>query len=456
MKKITLSFVLIFSFLLGGHVTPASASGEQLLIVNKAINKLAFFNNGKLVRVFSIGTGRSDDLTPEGTFRVVTKIMNRPYYKDNIPGGDPRNPLGDRWLGLDARGTYGTTYAIHGNNNENSIGHYVSSGCIRMHNSEVRWLYPQVDKMTKAVILKSSESFETIAEKNGYSLNADYSRYAAADSQGKILFQKTAQYQTAVNTGSISKVNGLYDGLTNELKKAESLIGKVSGKSNRDELGKKYLNPAKKTVERSIYEISQFRLMNSIKADVSAKNSSKAESKLQTLNRLKNRAVQIKKAGGYPPLPAPINRSLESQEASLYGMMLQIRTADYNKSITSSNLISIDSQYNRVSAAIAQTEKQIGEVYGSANRDSLLKLYVKPAKIARERTIYQVSMHRLMNKIDALVKSGSTSKAAEELRKLERLQDRSIEIQKDLGYPLLKTIDESLNKRYIELNKKLG
>jgi lipoprotein-anchoring transpeptidase ErfK/SrfK len=57
----------------------------------------------------------------------VNKIKSRPYYTGHIPGGDPRTPLGKRWLGLNANGTYGgDTYGIHDNNNESSIGKYVS------------------------------------------------------------------------------------------------------------------------------------------------------------------------------------------------------------------------------------------------------------------------------------------------------------------------------------------
>ncbi|MED4267070.1 L,D-transpeptidase [Priestia megaterium] len=57
----------------------------------------------------------------------MNKIKNRPYYTGHIPGGNPRNPLGKRWLGLNANGTYGgDTYGIHDNNNESSSGKYVS------------------------------------------------------------------------------------------------------------------------------------------------------------------------------------------------------------------------------------------------------------------------------------------------------------------------------------------
>ncbi|PYZ95343.1 N-acetylmuramoyl-L-alanine amidase [Salipaludibacillus keqinensis] len=149
----------------------ASSSANQLIIINKTENQLAFYENNKHVKTFHVATGRSASLTPEGSFKIVNKITNRPYYKDNIPGGHKDNPLGNRWLGLNANGTWGTTYAIHGNNNASSIGTYASAGCVRMHNDEVKWLYDKVKINTPVVIVSSNKSFNTIAKDNGYTLD---------------------------------------------------------------------------------------------------------------------------------------------------------------------------------------------------------------------------------------------------------------------------------------------
>ena len=172
MKKLSFILVLLFSIFFA-NIPAEAATSSQLIIINKKTNTLAFYNAGKLVRTFSVATGRSRTLTPEGTFRIVTKIKNRPYYTGHIPGGDPRNPLGDRWMGLEARGTYGTTYGIHGNSNESSIGKYVSSGCVRMHNEEVRWLFDQVQLYTTVIITYSSSSFDSIAKSNGFNVTTD-------------------------------------------------------------------------------------------------------------------------------------------------------------------------------------------------------------------------------------------------------------------------------------------
>ncbi|WP_458631435.1 L,D-transpeptidase family protein [Paenibacillus sp. CMAA1364] len=140
----------------------------DLIVVNKKNNTLAYFQDGKKVKEFAVATGKSPSLTPEGKFKIANKIKNRPYYKEKIEGGAPNNPLGDRWIGLDVNGTQGTTYAIHGNSNKNSIGKYVSAGCIRMYNDEVTWLFNQVAKGSYVIITTSKLSFEEIAKKNGY------------------------------------------------------------------------------------------------------------------------------------------------------------------------------------------------------------------------------------------------------------------------------------------------
>lgn len=163
--------IAVFCFILAfpGR-TAAEPAGGDLIVVNKKTNKLAYFSGGRLVKEFHVATGKKPGLTPEGTFPIANKIKNRPYYKEKIPGGDPRNPLGDRWLGLDVNGTKGSTYAIHGNNNKKSIGKYVSAGCIRMYNDDIHWLFPRVKVGTAVIITSSDSSLAQIASGHGYEL----------------------------------------------------------------------------------------------------------------------------------------------------------------------------------------------------------------------------------------------------------------------------------------------
>ncbi|WP_176545046.1 Ig-like domain-containing protein [Bacillus sp. AFS041924] len=145
-------------------------SNGQLIIVNTKTNKLSYYNKGKLVKTFRVATGKASSPTPTGKFKVLNKIKNRPWYKENIPGGAPNNPLGKRWMGLSMGSSPGNSYGIHGNANESSIGKSVSSGCIRMHNSEIEWLFDQINVGTTVIIAKTSSSNGQIAHSYGMAI----------------------------------------------------------------------------------------------------------------------------------------------------------------------------------------------------------------------------------------------------------------------------------------------
>jgi hypothetical protein len=456
MKKYVVFIAFFLTFLLFVPLTSYASQGEQFIIINKKTNRLAFFDNGKLVKIFPVGTGKTRNLTPEGTFKIVNKIKNRPYYKENIPGGDPRNPLGDRWLGLYALGTYGTTYGIHGTNNEYSIGKYVSAGCVRMHNKDVRWLFDQVKLNTTVIITYSSDSFEKIAYKSGYPINEEQILLAGATEQGKILQQKLAQYQAAINSGDIVKIDRLYDEFRKVLRNTELKIGKVPGESNRKALGQKYITPAKVAVERTIYEVSQYRLLGKIEAQIRANQIHQAEANMAKLERLKKRAVEIKKAGNYSALPITISRTLIAQEASLEGELLKKVVTEFNAAINSGSIANVNNLYDRLSSKIDKTEKKIGLVYGPENRKQLLSNYVHPAKIAMERTVYEVSQFRLLGKIEALILANNIHQAEAEMAKMERLKKRAVEIKKAGNYAALPiTISRTLLAREASLEGEL-
>ncbi len=119
---------------------------NTLIIVDKNSRRVNFYRNCRLVRSMPCAIGKASTQTPSGKYRILEKIQNRPYYKDHIPGGDPRNPLGKYWLGI------GNGYALHGTNNEGSIGGAVSHGCMRMYNSDIQWLYSQAKVGTTVLI----------------------------------------------------------------------------------------------------------------------------------------------------------------------------------------------------------------------------------------------------------------------------------------------------------------
>ena len=100
--KVFLSLLFSLTLLSNTIETEVVKHGAPFLIVNKAVNQLAFINHSEIQEIFSAGTGKSKELTPEGLFTVKVKAINPYYRKKNIPGGDPRNPLGTRWIGFNA------------------------------------------------------------------------------------------------------------------------------------------------------------------------------------------------------------------------------------------------------------------------------------------------------------------------------------------------------------------
>ncbi|MFV9509681.1 L,D-transpeptidase [Tepidibacillus sp. LV47] len=127
-------------------------------MINKTRNTLKVYLNDTVVKTFSVATGKNQNLTPEGHFKIVTKVKNPWYLPKKIPGGDKRNPLGTRWLGLNVPGTGGYKYGIHGTNNPVSIGFHVSQGCIRMYNQDVEWLFRHIPLGTSVTIYSERNS----------------------------------------------------------------------------------------------------------------------------------------------------------------------------------------------------------------------------------------------------------------------------------------------------------
>jgi lipoprotein-anchoring transpeptidase ErfK/SrfK len=72
---------------------------------------------------------------------------DKPTIPDLIPGGSPRNPMGEAAMTLS-----GGEYAIHGTNVPSSVGGFVSYGCIRMYNQDILDLFARVSVGTTVVV----------------------------------------------------------------------------------------------------------------------------------------------------------------------------------------------------------------------------------------------------------------------------------------------------------------
>lgn len=128
------------------------------LEIDIATNKMTVFLNTRALYSFRVATGKNKTNTPLGRFRIITKVENPWYLPKNIAGGDPSNPLGTRWLGLNVPNTNGYKYGIHGTNNPYSIGGYVTQGCVRLQNNQVEWLFRHIEVGTPVIIKNSAKN----------------------------------------------------------------------------------------------------------------------------------------------------------------------------------------------------------------------------------------------------------------------------------------------------------
>jgi lipoprotein-anchoring transpeptidase ErfK/SrfK len=127
----------------------------SIIWIDRGSNSLHLYNGESLVRTLGVATGQAAYPTPSGMWHIVTMQAN-PWWippdsawaagEKPVPPG-PGNPLGTRWMGLDAAGV-----GIHGTPDAASIGYSASHGCIRMHIPDAEWLFTQVSVGTPVYI----------------------------------------------------------------------------------------------------------------------------------------------------------------------------------------------------------------------------------------------------------------------------------------------------------------
>jgi LysM repeat protein len=116
-------------------------------VIDKAAYRMDIYLGNILVRDFKVGLGTRDG-TPRGTWTVRNKLRD-PDWTDpttgrHYSGGDPANPIGDRWIGLhclEGECAGRTGFGLHGTIDRNTIGQNASMGCIRLTPEDVAFVY---------------------------------------------------------------------------------------------------------------------------------------------------------------------------------------------------------------------------------------------------------------------------------------------------------------------------
>jgi lipoprotein-anchoring transpeptidase ErfK/SrfK len=140
--------------------------GPSTIVINTDERRLYYiYEKGKAIK-YGIGVGRegfewsgTDTISRKAEWpgwtpppEMITREKAKGRILPNYMAGGLDNPLGARALYIGAR-----IYRIHGSNEPWTIGHAVSSGCIRLTNEDVIDLYDRVAVGTRVVVLLSTQ-----------------------------------------------------------------------------------------------------------------------------------------------------------------------------------------------------------------------------------------------------------------------------------------------------------
>jgi len=112
---------------------------------------LLYFHGEEVVEAWEVATGSPDTPTEPGHYTVGEKIPEPMWFppgRASVPFGDPRNPLGTRWITLVGSDGLG----IHGTWEPETLGKEVSDGCIRLRNDHVEELFEILPRGSTVVV----------------------------------------------------------------------------------------------------------------------------------------------------------------------------------------------------------------------------------------------------------------------------------------------------------------
>ncbi len=138
----------------------SSGYSPGTIVVQTGERRLYLVLDGGQALVYVVGVGRvglqwSGATFIDGKFVAPNWVpppevrRQQPSLPDLIPGGSAANPMGAAAMTL-----AGGLYAIHGTNAPESIGGFVSYGCIRMFNDDIVDLFARVEVGTPVVVVR--------------------------------------------------------------------------------------------------------------------------------------------------------------------------------------------------------------------------------------------------------------------------------------------------------------
>jgi LysM repeat protein len=161
LSQVAASFKVPYQFLMRINNIPSEKSlqaGQTIKVVHGPFHAVVYRSSYTMdlylqnvyVKSYKVGIGKEGHETPLGLWRVkMGGKLIKPTWTDPETGktyhaDDPDYPLGSGWIaleGIDTRTRGIEGIAIHGTNDEKTIGTKSSRGCIRLYNGELVELY---------------------------------------------------------------------------------------------------------------------------------------------------------------------------------------------------------------------------------------------------------------------------------------------------------------------------
>ena len=130
------------------------ATQTPRLVVELSRRQVALYRGSIRIKSYPIAVGRQGWETPTGSFRVKDMQQNpvwiNPFTDKAVSAEDPKNPLGDHWIGFWTDGH--NWIGFHGTPDSQSVGKAASHGCIRMHNQDIEELFYQISPGTPVLV----------------------------------------------------------------------------------------------------------------------------------------------------------------------------------------------------------------------------------------------------------------------------------------------------------------
>ena len=124
------------------------------MLVDISTRWVLYMIDDEVVAAWEGGVGKPGNDTIPGTYKIGLKQKNPTWFRPGaapVPFGDPQNLLGTRWLSWQSGGVE-SHLGFHGTTDPNTVGGAVSSGCVRMRNSDVEVLFEILPEKSEVVV----------------------------------------------------------------------------------------------------------------------------------------------------------------------------------------------------------------------------------------------------------------------------------------------------------------